>query len=419
MRYVGLLVSLFAAVMMAACSHDDGPSVAEPVNVYGVDGVQSVFASVAAETDIEGYIHIAASPRASLASLSEICAVDEYMLISLSPLLLDKQIDLRTERLPFTIESQLRGAGIELLAPGYTSEVRSAVAKVSYDGDAGRLSAMFEATLASGVVLDATIEVMCNLDVNTSSMARGSEIKPVRAAFYDAQPATTTIYLTPAGIDYAEELNKVSYYMALTVDNAMLTWQNCRLEDIGAESAFALLVRDNYAEENVVDISASQKRGASGTFTISRLGEGSYSLAMSIEVGGVSYAAMFSGECISTAVKKPLPDASNRITYGGEQQPLLSARLEKSEPWLVELTAESGAKVEITAPASFFDGNARGFSQSPDLTVSYNDRTYSKANGDSGTLTVLLDERYGTLSVEFTNYKDLSLYYAGDVTIVE
>ena len=51
MRYVGLLVSLFAAVMMAACSHDDGPSVAEPVNVYGVDGVQSVFASVAAETD--------------------------------------------------------------------------------------------------------------------------------------------------------------------------------------------------------------------------------------------------------------------------------------------------------------------------------------------------------------------------------
>ena len=72
-----------------------------------------------------------------------------------------------------------------------------------------------------------------------------------------------------------------------------------------------------------------------------------------------------------------------------------------------------------TAPATFFDGNARGFSQSADLTVSYEGVTYSKANGYSGTFTALYDESGETLSLSFTNYDNLELSYAGSVTTNE
>jgi hypothetical protein len=76
-----------------------------------------------------------------------------------------------------------------------------------------------------------------------------------------------------------------------------------------------------------------------------------------------------------------------------------------------------GRPVELTAPQSFFNGNSYGFSQSADFTVSYNRRTYSKANGDSGTLTAIYNAETQNLELHFTNYAGLELSYKGQVTI--
>ena len=51
------------------------------------------------------------------------------------------------------------------------------------------------------------------------------------------------------------------------------------------------------------------------------------------------------------------------------------------------------------------------------MAVSYNGITYSKANGNSGTITVYLDEEVGIIEAEFTNYDDCEFYYCGEYNI--
>lgn len=418
MRCLRAIVSLFACVLFVGCSAPDGSVVSEPQpNSYEVAGQQGSFASVAAETDIDGYIMVAASPRAGLKTLNSVMQADEYLFIAISPLLHGKSIDLCKENLAYTVISTLRNAPIREVAAGVTSELRSGTACVSYSDAEGVLRASLEACLASGTTLAARMDTKCSLDINLSSMSRGSEVKPVRAAFYDATTTgTTTLYLSPGGIDYASLLTDVSFYIALRVDNSQLSGATCDLKSIGAASAFAFSVVDNWSPNKSVAISAADMKGASGTFAVQRLADEEYSLSLEITINGICYAASFSGKCVSVE-EAPVVDNSNRLTYAGAQYALCSATLTKGEPWSVTLVVEDGSQCEITAPASFFDGNAKGFSQSADFTVSYDGRTYSKANGDSGTMTALYDEQQGLLEVEFSNYKNLEIYYSGSVVV--
>jgi hypothetical protein len=80
-------------------------------------------------------------------------------------------------------------------------------------------------------------------------------------------------------------------------------------------------------------------------------------------------------------------------------------------------TNSGGKPVELTAPQHFFNGTSYGFSQSADFMVSYNRRTYSKANGDSGTLTAVYNADTHNLELYFTNYAGMEFSYKGEVTL--
>jgi hypothetical protein len=72
---------------------------------------------------------------------------------------------------------------------------------------------------------------------------------------------------------------------------------------------------------------------------------------------------------------------------------------------------ERGDMVKINLPVNFLDGNAHGFSQSPDLYMDYDGQRYSKATGYSGTITV--DEDGDTIRIDATNYDNLKITYEG------
>ena len=79
----------------------------------------------------------------------------------------------------------------------------------------------------------------------------------------------------------------------------------------------------------------------------------------------------------------------------------------------MELTVSNGNIITTTVPKDLFTGQATGFSRYPDLTVTYLDHTYSKANGDSGTIIASYDAESAYLDLEFIGYGDLSFVYSG------
>jgi hypothetical protein len=77
----------------------------------------------------------------------------------------------------------------------------------------------------------------------------------------------------------------------------------------------------------------------------------------------------------------------------------------------VLIATDRGDIIRITLPLNFLDGNAHGFSHSPDLYIEYDGQVYSKASGYSGTVTVGKDENI--IKIEATNYDNLKIIYEG------
>jgi len=126
----------------------------------------------------------------------------------------------------------------------------------------------------------------------------------------------------------------------------------------------------------------------------------------------------FVGECVSVDLAPEVK--SNYLLFDNKEYSISAATLTKGESvWSVEFVTSSGKNLLLTAPAKCFDGNTYGFSQSADLTLSYDGITYSKANGYSGSLTAEYDATNQSLTAEFSNYDNLQFSYAGSVTVVE
>jgi hypothetical protein len=155
---------------------------------------------------------------------------------------------------------------------------------------------------------------------------------------------------------------------------------------------------------------------ASGDFTITRRAAGDYLSIINITVQGVTYKVVFDGMCISASY---VPDEKNNyFIYNDKEYVMYSATLTAEESLYKFSFMNSGGKaVELTAPQNFFNGNSYGFSQSADFTVTYNRRTYSKANGDSGTMTAIYNAETQHLELYFTNYNGMEFNYKGTVEI--
>lgn len=409
---------LLAVVLLVACEPDNGVGNNEtglPLNSYSINENKAQLQSVAVDMLGEN-IYIVATPTANLTTATEIFECDEYVYVAVSPLLVGKEFDLKTESKLYTVTSTLSGAKLDNITPSDNKAILAGTAILSYENGVAEVKA--DITLKSGTVLKVHASAEKEVKVNENLIARGSEEKPLRAAFYDEGDYSTTLYFTPAGAEYYGELENVSWYMYIGMSNLLLDGESHSLAELDGTSSFEFGIIDNVSSSKTIEIMAGYLRGATGEFTISKTAAATYKADINITIQGVTYTASFEGECISVdyAPEKP----TNFFTFKGTDYTALSATLTQgAEVWSVEIATSSGKNVVLNAPKAFFNSGdgGRGFSQSADFTVEYGGTVYSKANGYSGTIISAYDEATQHLALDFFNNSDVRFNYTGTVEV--
>lgn len=407
------------ALMFAACTTPDtneggnegGTPTAElAANTFSINDVVGEFKSVAL-AQMEEYIYLAASPSANIASAEDILGADEFVYLLVGPQLVGKEFDLMTEQNAYTIMSTLAGAVLEGVAPEATDEISAGKASFSLVNNVA--TAKVEITLANGTVLKLHLSAEQKVVVNENIIARGDEEKPLRAAFYMEEDGYTSLYFTPGNIDYFEEIYDATWFTYITVPTSLTNGQKQTLSEA---SLLMFGMVDNLNYDNYVDIYGDDLQGATGDYTITKRGEGVYTANINITVNGVLYKVSFDGTCVS-AFAEP-EKKTNYLSYNGEEYEITAATLtEANSLYTFTFTNSSGKELVLTAPDSAFGGDAYGFSQSKDFTVSYDGKLFSKANGNNGTMTAYYKVMSQELELDFTNYDKLNFNYTGAVTV--
>lgn len=379
-------------------------------NAYAINDATYTFGSVGAMMEGENLL-IVATPTSGVEGAEAIFECEEYFYGAVSPLLLDVEFDIMSEQRLFTMVSTLAGASLETVAPEFLDEVSAGKCLINKNGNIFTLKA--ELTLIDGTTLAVHIEAEEHFVVNENKIWRGKEEKPLRAAFYQTEGGTTGLYFTPGGIDYFEELEIATWYLYLVLDDELISGDVVSLSGLNGKS-FIFGMMDNHSGENV-EISTDDLQGATGSFRVLKGEEGHYTAEVNITIANTTYKIAYDGNCTWWEVAPEVK--TNYMLYGKKEIALTSATIDTSaEVWVVELTAADGSVVTATAPANFFDGTAKGFSWSTDLTVSYLGEIYSKATGYGGTFTAAYDEAKGMLDLTFTNYSNLQVYYSNSCT---
>lgn len=384
------------------------PEVSLQANQYSIDGEVKTLHSVALEMLGED-IYMVATPTKEVVSAMDIFECEEYIYAAVSPLLLGREVDLVAEDNAYTIISTLRGANIESLSPGVTDEISQGSMTFEYENNEAVVKG--EITLADGTELKFYLSAEKEVVINDNIISRGAEEKPLRSAFYMEEDGLTYLYFTPAGIDYFAELEITTWYLYLVFDS---TLANGVMHNISAATLEMFGMVDNLDPSCSFDLMAEDMASASGDYTIIRRSAGDYQAVVNISVGGVAYKVEFSGICTSVYYE-PEERTNYFICDGGEYSILSTTITADGALYKVRLNNSAGRPVELTAPQSFFNGSSYGFSQSADFKVVYNRRTYSKANGDSGTMTAIYNAETGYLELYFTNYAGLEFCYSGNV----
>lgn len=377
------------------------------------------FKSVAAMMIGEN-IAIAATPDEGFTDVTSIMEnSSEYFFAAVNPMLMvmGNVVDLMTEESLFTIISTLDKAPLETVAPGETSEISGGSFCMTYEDGVVTLKADILLTDNTwlGIHITANESADSPIDINSNIIGRGDEQKPLRTAFSTEQDGLLYMFLTPANISYFSELDIATWYLYMVVPTSMATGDNISTDALTSDDTFIFGMVDNLTPDNCFEITSSSLSDINGVFSIEKTETGYRSL-WSFTVGEVWYFATFDGECRSVEEEAPVEESENFFSCGEEiELAITSAGLEKSEEtWTLHLDIENGKTASITMPADFYaTGGAFGFSQDPSMCVIYDGRRFSKAEGYSGTIHMLLDEEAGTVEAEFTNYDDCELYYKG------
>lgn len=378
-------------------------------NTYVIDGEEFSFASVSV-SNLGEYLCIAASPAEGIEDFNEIFEQEEYLYAAISPTLNGKEFDLMQETGLFTVMSTLSGAGIESLAPETRDEISEGRCTFTYAD--GRVTADIVMTLSSGVELSAKMSAdEPTLVVNENIIALNGEEKPVRTVFYETKDGMTTIYLTPAGISYFEELEITSYYAYITLEDSQCNGKTLNIDNIECVG-----YGDNF---NGIYRSSKDTR-TSGTVNVLRDPDSPwhFTIKAGLDFNGTTLDMSFKGNAISTEVTEV---KESLVKYDGKKQTIKEVWLDTTEnpedTRSVLILTEEGNEVCLTMPRTFIDGNAHGFSQSPNMSIRYNDTIFSKATGSSGTVTVGIDG--SAMTIEATNYNNLEISYEGPFRIKE
>jgi len=394
--------------------------VAEKVNTYVINGTEYSFQSTAI-MNVSDNLSIAASPEAGHVDVISIMTnASEYFFAGLSPTLIGKEIDLKTETALYTIFSTLKGSVIESLTPETPEEIAKGKCVAEINEGVMTLKAGMELTDGTTLAVNIKAEQASDapVEVNDNEIGRGEEIKPLRAAFYLEEEGLTYLFFTPANISYFEELEIATWYMYLTLPTSLLNGEEIELDSITPDQAFAFGLVDNLTGD-MIQVTNKNLSETEGIFCIENPEPGIYAVSFEFIVNGEMYYVWFDGKCISADIEMPAEDSDNYFAAGEEYLGIESAELEKStEIWSLNLNLANGKTATMTMSAGLFkEGGVFGFSQDKNMAVSYNGITYSKANGNSGTITVYLDEEVGIIEAEFTNYDDCEFYYCGEYNI--
>ncbi len=202
-----------------------------------------------------------------------------------------------------------------------------------------------------------------------------------------------------------------TWYLYIAVNDTCIDGTE---KTFGPESLVTFEVVDNMDSSKCELLTGSNLQGAQGRYTISKNGEGNYTADILVSMNDSGYKVEFDGECISHLLEPE--KKTNFLSYKGEEYTVSGAILSVVDGiYTFRLANSSDNSIEIAVPESFCDGEKHGFSQSSDLSVVYNGRTYNKANGDSGTLMVDYDADNQTLTLDFTDYNEITFNYVGSV----
>ena len=373
-------------------------------NTYALDKEKASFGSVEV-TNLGEYICIAATPSEGVSSFDAVFEQDEYFYVAISPLLNGKEFDMLTENDLYTVMSTLDGAYLETVAPDMKDEIKDG--KCLFDYKDGKATVEVRLTLADGTKLAAKMEAEePGIVVNENIFAIGGAEKPVRTAFYLKEDGLTTLYLTPAGIDYFEDISITTYYAYIVLDDTQCNGRALDVSDIVAVG-YGDNFNEIYVDSREISAKGSLKVYADPTDA------SHYQVSADITFGGTTLKLRYDGNAIDAGTKEVV---KNEVIYNGETYGITNVIL-NMQPDPVDLTCtvmiftSRGDMVKINLPVNFLDGNAHGFSQSPDLYMEYDGQRYSKATGYSGTITVAEDG--GTIRIEATNYDNLKITYEG------
>ena len=414
-KFLNILMLAVATLLVACNPNNDNGGEKEPlkVNTYSVNGKVAALKSVSVMMVGEN-LSIVATPTADISTGEAILECEEYLFAAVSPLLVGREFDLKTEPLLYTLISTIADAKLETVAPGLTDEIVSGKAKFTYVNNT--LNVSVEATLVSGTTLAFVAEAEQEVKVNENKIARGNEEKPLRAAFYMEEEGMTALYFTPAGVEYFSELEDASWLLYIVVSNDMINGNKIDISTLSSSQVFMFGYIDNVYSSKSFDIMTGDMQGATGYFALTKSGKDAYVADIAIDVDGTTYKVSFDDVCTSALLEPE--KKTNYLSFENVEFNLSSAKITKgTDYWSVDFAVSNGKTLTLTAPENFFAGNACGFSQSPYLTVVYDGVTYSKANGSSGTLTAKYTESSAELVVDFTNYDNLIFNYTGVVTI--
>ena len=373
-------------------------------NTYAIDKAKSPFGSVEV-SNLGEYLCIAASPSRGVGSFDAIFEQEEFFYVAISPLLNGKEFDLMTENDLYTVMSTLDGAYLETVAPSMKEEIKAGKCLFNYKD--GKAEVEISLTLTDGTTMAAKMEAEePGIVVNENIFAIAGDEKPLRTAFYLKEDGLTTLYLTPAGIDYFEDISITTYYAYIVLDDTQCNGRALDVSDI-----VAVGYGDNF-NEIYVDSREVSAKGSLKVFA-DPSDASHYQVSADITFGGTTLKLRYDGNAIDAGTKEVV---KNEVIYNGETYGITNVIL-NMQPDPVSLTCtvmiftERGDMVSITLPVNFLDGNAHGFSQSPDLYMDYDGQRYSKATGYSGTITVAEDG--DTIRIDATNYDNLKITYEG------
>lgn len=426
-----LAASAFLTISFASCDKMDKPEETDPTekpepdkpaepekpeepkepetNTYILGGETFSFGSISI-VNLGENIGLAACPEENVASFDDILAQEEYFFIGISPLLNGDRFNMKSESKTFTVISTLTGAQITELSPESTDEIQSGECQFEYSD--GTATVKISMVLADGTSFKAKISAEESaVVVNENIITRNGEEKPVRSAFFMEDEGDTHLYLTPAGIDYGEELEIASYYFYVALETS-----KCDGSALSPDKLIMAGIVDN-ASGAMTDSSENE---TSGTISIKKSTDipGQYTITANLVIGSETIEIAFEGEVKDYLI---VPEETYEVIYDGTSYQISEVVLDKTvgnDLWTVTIKT-TGEDVTITLPSSAFDGNACGFSQfqkNPSVMVKYGETVYNKASGSSGTITIGIDGE--TIRIEFTNYNNFKVLYEGPFTII-